>query len=282
MGELNLLFLSLISSFFNAVNALYAKKIVTEMKDNNSFIVTSFAYVALLLGFSLPWQYSFHASLASIGLLSIVIGLDTLANILFFQAMQRIEVSALAVYLALTPLFTFIPNAIIHGFNLFALFSMLFIISGIYFLNLKGKNPLTPFLELRKAGNLFGIATAALYGVSMVPTQQLLVHDWTNPVTLYFYRSAGIAIIMYILYRPKVWFPKLQIHLGLRGITVIIQWIALFTALKFADGTLVVTLAYTSPLFAIFLAWFYFKERITRAKLAASLITITGIVITIL
>ncbi|MGA9224924.1 MAG: EamA family transporter [Mesobacillus sp.] len=48
---------------------------------------------------------------------------------------------------------------------------------------------------------------------------------------------------------------------------------------KFANGFLLVTLVYTSPMFAIFLAWFYFKERITGAKLAASLITITGIVI---
>lgn len=276
-----MLVLSLISSFFNAVNALYAKKIVTEMKDNNSFIVTSFIYIAIFLGLTLPWLFSFHVSLASIGLVVLVILLDTLANVLFFKAMERIEVSVLAVYLALTPLFTFIPNSIIYGFHPLVLFSVLFIVTGVYFLNLKGRNPLTPFMELRKPGNLLGIATAVVYGVSMVPTQQILLHGWANPVTLYFFRSCGIAIITYILYRPKVWFPKLHFHQGMRGITVIIQWLCLFTALKFADGTLVVSLAYTSPLFAIFLAWIYFKEKITMAKLAACFITIAGIIFTI-
>ncbi|SFA70320.1 EamA-like transporter family protein [Bacillus sp. cl95] len=276
-----LMVLSLISSFFNAVNSLYAKKIVGEMKDNNSFIVTSFAYIGILLSFSLPWMYSFEVNATSISILLLVIVLDTLANVLFFLSMERIEVSVLAVYLALTPLFTFIPNAFINGFNPVVLISVLFIITGVYFLNLSGKNPLTPFIELKKPGNLLGIATAVVYGVSMVPTQQLLIHEWINPVTLYFYRAIGIAVLIYLIYRPKVWFPSLHGHITLRGISVIIQWLCLFTALKFADGTLVVALAYTSPLFAVFLAWIYFKEKITAAKLAACIITVMGIVFTI-
>ncbi|MDP4163633.1 MAG: DMT family transporter [Bacillota bacterium] len=276
-----MLVLSLISSFFNAVNSLYAKRIVSEMKDNNSFIVTSFVFIAIILAFALPWFYMFHASAISIGLVLLVVSLDTLANVLFFLSMERIEVSTLAVYLALTPMFTFIPNALLFGFHPLVLVSVLFIIIGVYFLNLKGRNPLSPFIELRKAGNLLGIGTAIVYGISMVPTQQLLLHAWINPVTLYFFRSCGIAIITYLLYRPKVWFPKLHFHLGMRGITVLIQWLCLFTALKYADGTIVVSLAYTSPLFAIFLAWIYFKERITVAKLAACCITIAGIIFTI-
>ncbi|MGG1677112.1 EamA family transporter [Neobacillus sp. NRS-1170] len=140
-----MIFLSLISSFFNAVNALYAKKIVTEMKDNNSFIVSSFAYIDFLLGLSLPWLYSFKANPVSITLLVGVIFLDMLGNILFFKTMERIEVSVLSVYMALTPLFTFMPNTFLYGFHPFVLVSVLFIIVGVYFLNLKGPNPLTPF-----------------------------------------------------------------------------------------------------------------------------------------
>ncbi|MGG1677111.1 EamA family transporter [Neobacillus sp. NRS-1170] len=126
-----------------------------------------------------------------------------------------------------------------------------------------------------------GIASAVTFGVSTVPSQQLLIHEWINPVTLYFYRSCGIALCTYLIYRPKIWFPSLHGHLSIRGITVIIQWICLFTALKFADGTLVVSLAFTSPLFAVFLAWLYFNERITPAKLTACVITILGIIITV-
>ncbi|WHY88419.1 DMT family transporter [Neobacillus novalis] len=276
-----MIFLSLISSFFNALNALYAKKIVGEMRDNNSFIVTSFAFVGLFLGLTLPWLYLFKANAVSIPLLLLVVLLDMAGNLLFFKAMERIEVSVLSVYMALTPLFTFIPNSFLNGFHPFVLVSVLFIMVGVYFLNLKGRNPLTPFLELKKPGNLLGIAAAVVFGVSMVPSQQLLVHGWVNPVTLYFYRASGIAAITYLLYRPKLWFPGLNKHLSLRGMTVIIQWICLFTALKFADGTLVVSLAFTSPLFAVFLAWFYFKERITPAKLTACVITILGIIITV-
>jgi drug/metabolite transporter (DMT)-like permease len=276
-----MLFLSLVSSFFNALNALYAKKIVGEMKDNNSFIVTSFAYIGLFLALTLPWLYLFKPNPASISLLCLVVVLDMLGNMLFFKAMQKIEVSVLSVYMALTPLFTFIPNSFLFGFHPFVLVSVLFIMVGVYFLNLKGRNPLTPFLELKKPGNLLGIASAVVFGVSMVPSQQLLIHDWVNPVTLYFYRACGIAVMTYLIYRPKVWFPSLHKHLSLRGLTVILQWICLFTALKYADGTLVVSLAFTSPLFAVFLAGYYFKERITPAKLTACVITIVGIIISV-
>ncbi|WP_246944688.1 DMT family transporter [Bacillus pinisoli] len=276
-----MLLLSLISSFFNAVNTLYAKKLIIEMKDNNSFIVASFAYIAFLLALTLPWLYSFNAHLISITLLIVVILFDMSANFLFFKSMKRIEVSTLSVYVALTPLFTFIPNTILYGFHPFVLISVLFITVGIYFLNLKDRNPLSPFLELKNKGNLLGIGTAVLFGLSMVPSQQLLIHQWINPVTLYFFRSAGIAILTYLIYRPKIWFPSLHVHLSVRGLLVIVQWVSLLTALTFADGTLVVALAFTSPIFAVFLAWFYFKERITVAKLTACVITITGIVITV-
>jgi drug/metabolite transporter (DMT)-like permease len=276
-----MLFLSLISSFFNAINTLYAKKIILEMKDNNSFIVVSFAYVAVLLGLTLPWLYFFKVNLLSVSLLLMVILFDMTANFLFFKSMEKIEVSTLSVYIALTPLFTFIPNTFLYGFQPFVLVSVLFIIIGVYFLNLKGPNPLTPFHVLKKPGNLLGIATAILFGISMVPSQQLLIHQWINPFTLYFFRSSGIAVITYLIYRPKIWFPSLHLHLGLRGITVIIQWVCLLTALRFSDGTLVVALAFTSPIFVVFLAWFYFKERITLTKLTACVITILGIVITV-
>jgi drug/metabolite transporter (DMT)-like permease len=274
-------FLSLISSFFNAINALYAKKITGEIKDNNSFIVASFLYVAIFLGLSMPWFYSFQVTPVSLALVVLVILLDTLANVLFFLSMERIEVSRLAVYSALTPLFTFVPNTFLHGFNAHVLISVLVIVLGVYMLNMKNGNPIMPLLELKKPGNLLGLATAFVYGISMVPTQQILVHQWANAPTLYFFRACGIALLIYICYRPRVWFPKANTHLCLRGLTVIIQWLCLFTALHYADGTLVVSLAYTSPLFAVFLARIYFKERITFGKLAACCITIVGILWTI-
>jgi drug/metabolite transporter (DMT)-like permease len=145
-------FLSLTSSFFNAINALYAKKIKEEIKDNNSFIVASFLYVAIFLGLSMPWLFSFHVTPVSLALVVLVILLDTLANVLFFMSMERIEVSKLAVYSALTPLFTFLPNTILHGFNSHVLISVLVIVQGVYLLNMKNGNPLVPLLELKKRG----------------------------------------------------------------------------------------------------------------------------------
>ncbi|MFF2878101.1 EamA family transporter [Gottfriedia sp. NPDC057991] len=270
-------FLALISSFLNAVNALYAKKITLQMKDNNSFIVTSFLVVTILLGCVMPWYYSFSVTPATIGLLIIVIILDALSNVSFFLALGRIEVSQLAVYTALTPLFTFIPNSILHGFDIHILIPVLLIVLGVYFLNVKGRNMLSPLVEIKKPGNLLGVAAAVSAGLSMVPTQQLLVHQWINAPTLYFFRASGIALIIYLIHRPKIWYPKLNIHLSIRGVLAITQWIALFAALKIANGTLVVALAYTSPIFALFLARIYYKEKITAAKLIACCITILGI-----
>jgi drug/metabolite transporter (DMT)-like permease len=272
-----MVFLALFSSFLNAVNSLYAKKITSDIRDNNSFIVVSFLFVGVFLAFSMPWTYQFHPTTASVLLVLLVIGLDTSANVLFFMAMDRIEVSALAVYLSLTPFFTFVVNSFLHGFHGRVLGSVLVIVFGVYLLNLKGKGLLDPFRELRQKGNLYALATAALYGISMAPTQVLLVHEWLNPATLYMFRSFGIAVLIYALYRPKIWFPQQNVHLTLRGLTVIAQWLALFVALKIADGTVVVSLAYTSPLFAVLLARVFFRERITAAKLVACLIIIAGI-----
>jgi drug/metabolite transporter (DMT)-like permease len=270
-------FLALTSSFLNAVNALYAKKITLQMKDNNSFIVVSFLLVGLMLGCVMPWYYSFSITPVSMGLLVVVIVLDTVSNVLFFLALGRIQVSHLAVYTALTPLFTFIPNSMLHGFNVHILIPVLLIVLGVYFLNVKGRNLLTPLIELKKTGNLLGLATAVFSGLSMVPTQQLLVHQWVNAPTLYFFRACGIALIIYLLYRPKLWFPELGTHLSIRSLFAVIQWVSLLSALRLADGTLVVALAYTSPLFALFLARIYYKEPITTAKLIACCITILGI-----
>ncbi|MGG3470037.1 DMT family transporter [Neobacillus pocheonensis] len=274
--------LALMSSFFNAAVTLYAKKIMGEMKNSYSFIVTSFISVSILLACSMPWLFSFHANMISVGLLVVVILLDTISNILFFKSMERIEVSRLAVYSSLTPLFTFLPNIFISGFHTKTLISVFFIVLGIYFLNLKGRDPLAPLFELKKAGNMLGILASVLIGISMVPTQQLLIHQWTNAPTLYLMRAAGISFLIYIIYRPKLWFPKLNVTLGARGVLSIIQWMCLLTALKWADGTLVVALAYTSPLFVLFLARIYFKEKITIPKVAACAITIVGIVWTMM
>jgi drug/metabolite transporter (DMT)-like permease len=274
--------LALMSSFFNAAVTLYAKKIIIEMKNSHSFIVTSFISVGILLVFSMPWLFSFQVNMASVSLLVLVILLDTVSNILFFKSMERIEVSRLAVYSSLTPLFTFLPNIFINGFHTKTLISLLFIVLGIYFLNLKGRNPLAPLIELKKAGNMLGILASVIIGISMVPTQQLLIHEWTNAPTLYFMRATGISLLIYIIYRPKLWFPKLNVSLGVRGVLSIIQWMCLLTALKWADGTLVVALAYTSPLFVLFLARIYFKEKITIPKVAACVITILGIVWTMM
>jgi drug/metabolite transporter (DMT)-like permease len=271
--------LALTSSFLNAVNSLYAKKITVSMKDNNSFIVTAFLLVAAFLGCVMPWFYSFTPSPLSLGLLLLVVVLDTVSNVLFFMALSRIEVSRLAVYTALTPLFTFIPNSMLHGFHLHVLLPVLLIVLGVYFLNVRGRDPLSPLLELKKPGNLLGLATAFVSGISMVPTQQLLVHQWINAPTLYFYRAFGIALIIYILYRPKLWFPKLAVHQSFRSLLAIMQWLCLFSALRLADGTLVVALAYTSPVFAVFLARIYYREQITAAKLAACCITVIGILL---
>ncbi|UOF91312.1 DMT family transporter [Fodinisporobacter ferrooxydans] len=268
--------LSLISSLLNAVNAIYAKKIILDIRDNNSFMVITFAIVAVLLGVSMPWEYSFHVTLHSLLLLILVIALDTTANVLFFKTMERIEVSILAAYSALTPLFTYVVDSFFVGFDLHILISVVIIVCGIYLLNIKGKNPLTPLIELKNPGNLLGLATAMVYGVSMVPTQQLLLHD-INPPTMYMFRASGIALVIFLLYRPKLWFPRQMAHLSLRSLSVIGQWLCLFTALRLANGTLVVALSYTSPLFAIFLARFIFQEKITWGKIAASTITILGI-----
>jgi drug/metabolite transporter (DMT)-like permease len=272
-----MVFLAMVSSFLNAVNALYAKKITLQMKSNNSFIVVSFVLVALLLACVMPWYYSFSVNYVSMSLLILVVVLDTLSNILFFMALSRIEVSHLAVYTALTPLFTFIPNSILQGFNIHILISVFLIVLGVYFLNIKGKSLLTPLTELKKVGNLLGLGTAVASGISMVPTQQLIVHEWVNAPTLYFFRACGIAIIIYLLYRPKLWFPGLHTHLTARAFLGIIQWVSLFVALRLGDGTQVVALAYTSPLFAMFLARIYYKEQITAAKLIACCITLVGI-----
>lgn len=270
-------FLALFSSFLNAVNTLYAKKITQDIRDNNSFIVVSFLVVGLFLACAMPWVYSFHATTLSVLLILLVIGLDTAANVLFFKALDRIEVSSLAVYLSLTPFFTFVLNACLHGFSWHVLGSVAIIVFGVYLLNLKSKNLLTPFLELKQKGNLLALATAAAYGFSMVPTQEILVHNFANPPTLYLFRSFGIAVLLYAIYRPKVWFPKQALHLSFRGLTGIGQWLALLAALRIADGTIVVALAYTSPLFAVLLARIFFREPVTIGKLIACVIIVLGI-----
>ena len=100
-----------------------------------------------------------------------------------------------------------------------------------------------------------------------------------NPYTYYFLRLFLIAIMAHIVFRPDLTWVNgnsLAVTAG-RGIFVVIQWMAMLTALTMGEPAIVKAVSEVSPLFVLVLSFAFLKEHITRNKLASALLIIAGL-----
>lgn len=125
------------------------------------------------------------------------------------------------------------------------------------------------------------IAAAILWGIISIFSAPLRLVGIT-PQTITAIRSIGAAAILWLIFAVKdSSFLKIDIKdvwmfVGTGVISfVFFNW-CYFIALETTTTAVAVVLLYTSPIFVIFFSVILFKERLTKIKLAALILTVAG------
>ena len=263
--------LAISSAIFAAIANIIAKTILKKVNSQDIVGINFLIMAGTMIIFS-PLFYHFEISYESISCLIFIVFFDTIANYYFFKTFEKTDVTVATPILSIAPLFVFLfswffLNEKISIFNL----SICFLITlCIVFLSFELKN----FQKFKNETLLPAFFTAILFSITAIPTKFLLHNlNAVNPPTLYLMRSALIGLLATFYFKSA--FHKISVKeyrwIFLRGIVVIFQWLFLYFALIKVNNTgKVFTLSNTTPIFVIFLALIFLREKINTKKIIAS------------
>ncbi len=221
----------------------------------------------------------------ALGWLALAIGLDAAANYAYFQSFARLDTLTASILLALSPLFTLLAAPFLSPISLpLGWFQILGVVlcSGAVLVLTQAQNAAPSLLPARPhpapSALAYPLVAAALFGLSLYPTQHLFAAGYTNPPTYYLIRAAVITLLAWPLSRPR-WrgLPAGLVRgLALRAAVVIAQWLVLLYALEGAAPAVVKALADTSPLFVLGLS-LWRGEKPTRTQVLSALGVVLGV-----
>ncbi len=276
-----ILLIPLSSAFFGAFSNILAKKILKEI-TSKVFVPINFFVIFFLM--TPVVIFSFKLTLIPITIILIIlIGIiDAFANYFIFSSIEKGEISHVTPIFCLAPLFTVLFTGLFlpQQFNMKVIAASIAITLSVYILNIKTKSFIEPIKSILTQENYFALIGAILFGLSAIPAKFVLTeYAVTSPATLYWIRALIIALVLSILFKPKIsQLSKKDISfIAFRDIFVIIQWILLFYSIMISNVILAVTLANTIPLFTLIMARFAFKEKITFQKVIAIIIIMLAI-----
>ena len=238
----------------------------------------SFLSVAGLLLLAAPWFYHFEISARSLGLLAVIIILDTIANFFYFKSFERYEASTVTPLLALSPAFAFVGSWLFFSLTepwYMYVIAAAIVIGVIYF-----SMDYTPGKTIDVKMLLPALVTAACFGLSALPTKMLLTDLSTNAPSVYMLRAAMIGFITLLVFgtRFKTVTVKQFGYIILRSAIVSTSWILFYYALAQGDVGIVSTLGATAPVFVFIIGIAFLKEKMTWQKLlAAGLIVVLSL-----
>lgn len=276
-----LLLIPLTSACFGAFSNIIAKKVLKDI-DSEIFLPINFFILFLMMTPLIFFFFKFSSPVLAISLIVLIGLIDSIANYLFFTAVQIGEVSHVTPIYSLAPFFTilfaslFLPQQLGINFALVAM-AMTF---GVYILNIKGTSIFGPIRNLKDKNNYLALGSAVFFGLSAIPTKLALSEfAVVNPVTLYWLRALVVGTVLFLIFRPKVSsFSRKDLSLTVfRDVFVIIQWILLFYSIMWSNVILAVALANTIPLFTLIFAKIAFDEKITPQKIVAIMIIVGAI-----
>lgn len=268
--------IAILSAFFSALANVFAKILLKDIKGS-SIMGLSFLMVGSTLLIFSPLFYKFNPSWLSIGLLYTIGIIDGAANYFYFKTFERSEAGVATSLLALSPMITFIGAFLFLGTKTSptAFILAVVIMLGIILLsdasNLKDlsvKNLHSHFL-------FAPIMASILFGLSSIPSKALLSNiDAINGPTLYMFRATIIGMLSFIFLRPNLQALNVNHYrlVWLQGLLAIITWTLLYQALTIGNPGITMTLANTSPAFAIILSGILLRERVTLRKIVSVLL----------
>lgn len=261
--------LALLSAVFAAIANVSARTLLQRLKVQDMFGI-SFLSVAGLLLLAAPWFYHFEISVRSVGLLAVIIILDTTANFFYFKSFQRHEASAVTPLLSLSPAFAFLASwlflSLTEPWYMYVIAAAITVGVILFSLDLsKGKKFDTSMV-------LPALITAICFGFSALPTKLLLTDLTTNAPSLYMLRAGLIGLITLFIFGTRLRHVSKQ-QFGLiilRSAIVSTSWILFYYALAQGDVGIVSTLGATAPVFVFIIGVAFLKEKMTLKKFLAS------------
>lgn len=218
----------------------------------------------------------------------ILLLLEITATLFYMKGIEVSPLSASLPFLSFTPVFIIFTGFLILGerVSLTGAMGILLIVFGAYLIHLPRINRglLAPFKGIwEERGGLFLLITAFIYGItSVLGKRGLLLSDPLFFAAFYFsLLSLVTPLILKFLYRVEVFS---YIRRNLRGVFLVGGTQALMCfchmiALSLVETAYMIALKRTSILFAVFLGWYFFREKYIGLRLSAALLMFFGILI---
>lgn len=264
--------LAIASALFGGITKIHARFIMKGLKSKTMVTLGFFSIALLMLPFS-PFFFQFEWNRTSIGLILLVVIIDSLANLCYFRTLEKTEASHAAPLLSLAPIFTFIAAYFFLDQGLkpehFTALALLLLIVAFskegHELKTLGRQTILPALGF-----------SLLFGLSAIPIKLLLSHyEFTNAASLYWMRSILIALLILPFSMDSLTVSKKMLaHIFARSCFVIIGWVLLYHAIKLGDASIVMTLGNLTPIFVFIFAALFLKERITPLRGITALLAI--------
>lgn len=268
-------YLAIGAAFFGAIANLMARFLLKKIKSQNIFWF-NFVIMGVSLALLSPLFYFFEATSTTMTILVCVALIDTLANLSYFKAFEKLEAGAVTPVLSLAPIITFVMGFFLLSdvVTLNTFLVSLGIIIGVLIFSLDKSD----LKGIKSSHFRYAIFAAILFGISAIPSKYLLdTLGAINAPTLYMFRAGYIASFSLLFFKPSI--PDISLSqfriLFLRSVFVIVQWLLIYKSLTIGNAGVTLTLANVSPVFTFILAAIFLKEKITARKVLASMLIVS-------
>lgn len=252
-----------------AIVNVFLKKLFEKVSSREVAPLSFLLAFLTMLVFS-PLYFHFNYSLKTLIILLIVFTIDTIANYLYFRAIESCEVTYSSVFMSLSPIFTLLIFTIfIDRISFRSLIAAVGIVFSVYILNLNHKGSLLePFVNIFRNKHYMGLLYAVFAGGSAVFIKLLFNEGTINPPTLYLLRCLVIFLMISAVLRPRL--NKIDLHTVIltwyRVIFVIGNFLLYLYAISLGNVVVATTVSSIYPAFILAFSYFMFKEKITIEK----------------
>lgn len=218
----------------------------------------------------------------------ILLLLEITATLFYMKGVEISPLSASLPFLSFTPVFIILTGYLILGERVSpgGALGILLIILGAYLIHLPRleRGVLAPLKGVwEEKGSLFLLITAFIYGItSVLGKRGLILSDPIFFAAFYFsLLSFTTPMVLKGLYKIslKDFVLKKKRALLLVGGTQALMCFCHMLALSLVETAYMIALKRTSILFAVFLGWYFFKEKHFKLRFSSALIMFLGILI---
>ena len=220
--------------------------------------------------------------------LAILLPLETLALILYMEALRVSPLSLTVPFLAFTPAFIILTGAVILGEKLSSqgIFGIMLIVAGSYSLHLKQVKAgiSAPFKAIfQERGSVLMLAVALIYAVTSVLGKLAILHSSPFFFATFYFMVHGVfaSTVLALFFKVRPWMvvrksPKGVLLVGLSQSLMVIthMW-----AISLAPAAYMIAVKRLSVLFGVLMGCVFFKEEGLGSRLVGAALMVAGVLL---